>query len=30
MIGNLTLVITLDEIRHNVVIDEALFRRPNP
>ncbi|HEX5965879.1 MAG TPA: thioredoxin fold domain-containing protein [Pyrinomonadaceae bacterium] len=28
MIGNLTLVITIDEIRHNVAIDEALFQRP--
>ena len=28
MIGNLTLVITIDEIRHNVAIDDALFRRP--
>jgi thiol-disulfide isomerase/thioredoxin len=28
MIGNLTLVITIDEIRHNVVIDNALFQRP--
>jgi thiol-disulfide isomerase/thioredoxin len=28
MIGNLTLVITIDEIRHNVAIDEAMFQRP--
>lgn len=28
MIGNLTLVITIDEIRHNVAIDEAIFQRP--
>jgi thiol-disulfide isomerase/thioredoxin len=28
MIGNLTLVITIDEIRHNVAIDDALFQRP--
>lgn len=29
MIGNLTLVITIDEIRHNVAIDEAIFQRPS-
>jgi len=28
MIGNLTLVITIDEIRHNVAIDDAVFQRP--
>jgi thiol-disulfide isomerase/thioredoxin len=28
MIGNLTLVITVDEIKHNVAIDDALFQRP--
>lgn len=28
MIGNLTLVITIDEIRHNVAIDDALFQQP--
>ena len=28
MIGNLTLVITIDEIRHNVAIDDAIFQRP--
>jgi thiol-disulfide isomerase/thioredoxin len=28
MIGNLTLVITIDEIRHNVAIDDALFQVP--
>lgn len=28
MIGNLTLVITIDEIRHNVAIDDARFQRP--
>ena len=28
-IGNLTLVITIDEIRHNEFIDEAIFRKPN-
>lgn len=28
MIGNLTLVITIDEIRHNVALDDAMFRRP--
>jgi len=29
MIGNLTLVITIDEIRHNVAIGEAAFQQPN-
>jgi hypothetical protein len=29
MIGNLTLVITIDEIRHNVAIDDAIFQRPS-
>jgi hypothetical protein len=29
MIGNLTLVITIDEIRHNVAVDDAVFQRPN-
>jgi hypothetical protein len=28
LIGNLTLVITIDEIKHNVAIDEAIFQRP--
>ena len=28
LIGNLTLVITIDEIRHNVAIDESIFQRP--
>ena len=28
MIGNLTLVITIDEIKHNVAIDDAIFERP--
>ena len=28
MIGNLTLVITIDEIKHNVAIDDAVFERP--
>jgi thiol-disulfide isomerase/thioredoxin len=28
MIGNLTLAITIDEIKHNVAIDEAIFQRP--
>lgn len=28
MIGNLTLVITIDEIKHNVAIDDAVFQRP--
>lgn len=28
MIGNLTLVITVDEIKHNVAIDEAIFQHP--
>ncbi len=28
LIGNLTLVITIDEIKHNVAIDESLFQRP--
>lgn len=27
-IGNLTLVITIDEIRHNIAIDDAVFQRP--
>ena len=27
--GSLTLVITIDEIRHNEFIDEAIFRKPN-
>jgi thiol-disulfide isomerase/thioredoxin len=29
MIGNLTMVITIDEIKHNVAVDDALFKRPN-
>jgi hypothetical protein len=28
LIGNLTLVISVDEIKHNVPIDEAIFQRP--
>lgn len=28
LIGNLTLVITIDEIKHNVTIDDSLFQRP--
>lgn len=28
MIGNLTLVITIDEIKHNVAIDESVFQKP--
>ena len=28
MIGNLTLVITIDEIKHNVAVDDALFQQP--
>jgi hypothetical protein len=28
LIGNLTLVISVDEIKHNVPIDETLFQRP--
>ena len=28
LIGNLTVVITIDEIKHNVAVDEALFQRP--
>jgi len=28
MIGNLTLVITIDEIKHNVAIDDAVFQKP--
>lgn len=28
LIGNLTLVITIDEIKHNVAIDDSLFQRP--
>ena len=28
MIGNLTLVVTIDEIKHNVAIDDAIFQRP--
>ena len=28
MIGNLTLVLTIDEIKHNVAIDDANFQRP--
>lgn len=28
MIGNLTLVITIDEIRHNVALDDTIFQRP--
>jgi thiol-disulfide isomerase/thioredoxin len=28
VIGNLTLVITIDEIKHNVAVDEAIFQRP--
>ena len=27
-IGNLTLVLTIDEIKHNVAIDDAIFQRP--
>ena len=28
LIGNLTLLISVDEIKHNVAIDDALFQRP--
>lgn len=28
LIGNLTLVITIEEIKHNVAIDDSLFQRP--
>ncbi len=28
LIGNLTLVVSIDEIKHNVAIDDALFQRP--
>jgi thiol-disulfide isomerase/thioredoxin len=28
MIGNLSVVVTIDEIKHNVTIDEAVFQRP--
>ena len=28
LIGNLTLVVSVDEIKHNVALDDALFQRP--
>ena len=28
LIGNVTLVVSVDEIKHNVPIDEAIFQRP--
>ena len=29
LIGNLTLVVSVDEIKHNVALDDALFQRPS-
>ena len=29
LIGNLTLVVSVDEIKHNVAIDDAVFQRPS-
>jgi hypothetical protein len=28
LVGNLTLVISVDEVKHNVAIDDAIFQRP--
>jgi hypothetical protein len=29
LIGNVTLVISIEEIKHNVAIDDAIFQRPS-